>query len=157
MNDETYLERDPDDAFDLVLRAELHWEAPPELSARLLALVPGGLIAMPAAIVKAQPKLWVRVLMLVLTVAALGLSFAIASLVYGALASDLGVSGWWEQAQAWPTIATGWLFDNVPGTSVVVSLLGSVRDQLHWLLAAVVLWMALDGWNPSFVQKRATS
>ena len=149
--------RDPDDAFDLVLRAELHWEAPPDLSARLLALVPGGLVAMPGAIVRAQPKLWLRVLMLVLTALALGLSFTIATQVYGALASDLGVSNGWEQIQAWPTIATGWLFENVPGTSIVVSLLGSVRDQLHWLIAAVVLWMALDGWSPSFVRKQVTS
>jgi 5'-3' exonuclease len=34
-----------------------------------------------------------------------------------------------------------------------------VRDQLHWLLAALVLWLALDGWSPraEMPQQQASS
>jgi hypothetical protein len=157
MNDEPLIGRDPDDAFDKLLRVEMHWDAPPELSARLLALVPGTLAVMQMSPVKVQPKLWVRVLTLVLTILALGVSFAIAVQVYGTLATDLGFVTWWEQVQALPTIATGWLFDNVPAAGVIVGVLGSIRDQLHWLLAGLLLWVALDGWTPNFARRRATS
>jgi hypothetical protein len=157
MQEEPLAGRDPDDAFDMLLRSEMHWEAPPELSARLFALVPGGLGLLPTPLVKAQPKLWVRVLTLALTILALIVSFVIAIQVYGSLASELGFTTWWEQLQALPTLATGWFFDTVPGAGVVVAVLGSVRDQLHWLLAALLLWVALDGWTPSFTRRRVTS
>jgi hypothetical protein len=32
-----------------------------------------------------------------------------------------------------------------------------VRDQLHWLLLAVVLWLALDGWSPNIQLRRQTT
>lgn len=157
MNDEKLLlERDPEDAFDRVLRTELRWQAPPELSLRLLALVPGNMLTLAGMEQPARPKAWFRIVILVLTAAALGLSFAIAAQIYGSLAYDLGFGSFWEQLQAAPAIATGWLFDTVPGADVAVSLLVSVRDQLYWLLAAIILWIALDGWTPTFARKRVT-
>ena len=65
--------RDPDDGLDSLLRYELRWEAPPELTARLLLLIPA---AAPLAI--DRPKSWYSALVAVLTAVALGLSLAVA-------------------------------------------------------------------------------
>jgi hypothetical protein len=61
--------------------------------------------------------------------------------------------------QALPLAGLEWLYAQVPALSTVVEVLGSVRDQLHWLLAALVLWLALDGWSPraEMPQQQASS
>ncbi|NJM06160.1 hypothetical protein HC891_08100 [Candidatus Gracilibacteria bacterium] len=50
-----------------------------------------------------------------------------------------------------------WLFSTVPASRTVVALLESVRDQLHWLLLALVFWLALDGWQPRLRRPQQTS
>lgn len=150
------IQHNPDDIFEQALRSELHWEAPPELTARLLALVPGGaamgMLPDVAMLVPGyvRPKTWYTVLVLSLTAMIIGLSLAIAWQFYGLVGSQLGLTGWWQQIQVAPDLGLRWLYAELPLTRYIVAILSSVRDQLHWLLLAVVLWLALDGWSPNF-------
>jgi hypothetical protein len=144
---------EPEDNLDQILRQELRWEVPPTLAAQLLALVPGA----PPVFVPARPKSWYSMLVLVLTSIAIGLSLAIAWQFYSAVGAELGLGAMLTQLQAAPGIGLQRLYDALPASRQVVTLLGAVRDQLHWLLLAVVLWLALDGWQPRRTNRRTTS
>jgi hypothetical protein len=137
--------RDPDDKLDLVLRQELRWEAPPELTMRLLSLIPGAPLL---PVIPARPKTWYSMLVLVLTAMAIGLSLAVAWQVVGALGAELGFAAVLEQLRDAPAIGLQRLYDALPASRQMVAVLAALRDQLHWLLLAVVLWLALDGWQP---------
>ena len=135
--------RDPDDGLDSLLRYELRWEAPPELTARLLLLIPA---AAPLAI--DRPKSWYSALVAVLTAVALGLSLAVAWQVYSAVGAELGLAAIVEQLRYAPGIGLQRLYEALPASRQAVQVLDTVRAQLHWLLLAIVLWLALDGWQP---------
>lgn len=137
--------RDPDDRLDALLRHELRWEAPPELTARLLGLIPGAPIL---AMVPQRPKSWYSMLVLVLTAVAVGLSLAVAWQVSSAVGAELGLSAILEQLRYAPMIGLQRLYEALPASRQAVALLVAVRDQLHWLLLAIVLWLALDGGQP---------
>ena len=147
--------RDPDDGFDVVLRHELRWEVPTELTARLLSLVPGApLLAVAAP--RPRPKTWYSMLVLVLTAVAIGLSLAVAWQLFGVLSAELGFAAALEQIRYAPAIGLQRLYDALPASRQVVAMLVAVRDQLHWLLLAIVLWLALDGWQPRLAVRRQT-
>ncbi len=147
-----------EDSFDRVLRNELSWQAPPELTDCLLAAVQSHCAAMaetpdttPAEETQseaARPQPWYLMLVTVLTTVAVGLSLIVAWQFYGTLGVELGLSAAWQQAQTSLTHALTWLSSNVPFMDVMLDLLGGVRNQLHWVLIAIVLWLALDGWSP---------
>jgi len=139
---------------DQLLRQELRWEAPPTLTAQLLALVPGAPVSLPAL---ARPKTWYSMLVLVLTAVAIGLSLAVAWQLYSAIGAELGLGAMLTQLQAAPAIGLQRLYDALPASRQMVALVVAVRDQLHWLLLAVVLWLALDGWHPRSKARRTTS
>jgi hypothetical protein len=142
MSDPT-LHRDPDDGLDSLLRYELRWETPPELTARLLLLIPG---ASPLAMVR--PKTWYSSLVAVLTAVAIGLSMAVAWQVYSAVGAELGLGAIFEQLRYAPAIGLQRLYEALPVSRQAVAVLDAVRAQLHWLLLAIVLWLAVDGWQP---------
>ncbi len=139
--------RDPDDRLDAVLRQELRWEAPPELTARLLSLVPGApVIGVPVA--RPRPRSWYSMVVLVLTAVAIGLSLAVAWHIVSAVSAELGLVAVIEQLRHTPAIGLQRLYEALPASRQFVAVLDAVRAQLHWLLLAVVLWLALDGWQP---------
>jgi hypothetical protein len=144
--------RDPDDSLDAVLRHELRWDVPPELTARLISLVPGApmLVVAPPRL---RPKPWYSMLVLVLTAVALGLSLAIAWQLFGVLSAELGFAAALEQLRDAPAIGLQRLYDALPASRQVVGVVVAVRDQLHWLLLAIVLWLALDGWQPRLARQ----
>lgn len=145
--------RDPDDSFDALLRQELRWNVPPELAARLLSLVPGApLLGM--ALARPRPKSWYSMLVLVLTAVAIGLSLAVAWQVFGVLSAELGLAAALDQLRYAPAIGLQRLYEALPASRQAVSIAVAVRDQLHWLLLAVVLWLALDGWKPRLAPRR---
>ncbi len=153
-NSDELIQHNADDTFEQVLRSEMRWEAPPELTNRLLGLVPG---AVGVAVMPARPKPWYMVLVISLTAMIIGLSLAIAWQFYGLLGTQLGLADWWQQLQIAPDLGLRWLYAELPATRYVVAVLSSVRDQLHWLLLAVVLWLALDGWSPNIQLRRQTT
>lgn len=146
--------REPEDALDQILCKELHWEAPPMLTAQLLALVPGAsLMGAPAPV---RPKSWYSLLVLVLTAVAIGLSLAVAWQFYSAVGVEFGLGAMFAQIQSAPAIGLERLYDALPASRYLIGLLIAIRDQLHWLLLAVVLWLALDGWQPRRMARRTT-
>jgi hypothetical protein len=164
MTHETNLHRDPEDTLDQLLRTELCWQAPPELSERLRMLAAEAtqcevvyrqepVLAMPVG-----PRPWLKMLVAVLTIVAMTLSLVVAWYFYGALSVELGLDELWRQAQLLPEQWLAQAYTQMPALRTVVTVLGNVRDQLHWLLIAIVLWLALDGWSPrSFQQRRVSS
>jgi hypothetical protein len=145
--------RDPDDRLDALLRQELRWEVPPDLTARLLGLVPGGaLFATP----RPRPKSWYSMLVLILTAVAVGLSLAVAWQIFGAVSTELGFAAVLEQLRVAPAVGLDRLYDAFPASRQAVAVVVAVRDQLHWLLLAIVLWVALDGWQPRLALRRQT-
>lgn len=133
-----------DDHLDAVLRTELRWEAPPDLTLRLLNLVPGGALfeLLPE---REKPKHWYSMLVLVLTAVAVGLSLAVAWRFYSLVGAELGLSMMLTQLREAPGIGLQRLYEALPASRQVVAVLVAVRDQLHWLLLAAVLWLAFDG------------
>lgn len=144
--------REPEDTLDQILCQELRWEVPSLLTAQLLALIPGA----PPLIASARPKTWYSMLVLVLTAVAIGLSLAVAWQLYSVVGAGLGLSAILTQLQEAPGIGLQRLYDAMPASRQFVALLVAVRDQLHWLLLAVVLWLALDGWQPRRAAQRTT-
>lgn len=156
-NDPELPQRGPDDTLDRILRQELCWEVPPELTARLIGLIPGAaLVGVPLAL-SVRPKSWYSLLVLVLTAVAIGLSLAVAWQFYSAVGAELGFGAMLAQLQAAPGIGLQRLYDALPISRNVVALLVAVRDQLHWLLLAIVLWLALDGWQPRLRRRSTTA
>ncbi|PDW01965.1 anti-sigma factor [Candidatus Viridilinea mediisalina] len=145
--------RDPDDGLDALLRQETRWEAPPDLTLRLLNLVPGAPL-MPSLPPQPQPKPWYSTLVLVLTAIAVGLSLAVAWQLYATLGAELGLTAIFEQLRHAPLIGMQRLYEAVPMSQYAIEVLLAVREQLHWLLLALVLWLAFDGWKPSLKRVR---
>lgn len=142
MND-PQLNREPYDGLDSVLSHELRWEAPPELTARLLSMIPGA-----PALAPSRPRTWYSTVVLVLTAVAIGLSLAVAWQVYSAVGAELGLAAVLDQLRHAPMIGLQRLYEALPASRQAVAVLVMVRDQLHWLLLAIILWLALDGWQP---------
>lgn len=140
-------EREPDDALDRLLRVELQWEAPSDLRVRLLSLIPDScqLYVQP---VRSTPNRWYTRLMLLLTVAITMLSLTIAWWVYGTISAEFGLAVLIEQLRSIPLLLLQQLYLSFPILRQFVDLLVSVQDQLHWLLLAMILWLAADSWQP---------
>jgi hypothetical protein len=151
---EQELRHEPEDALDQVLRTELAWQAPPELTNQLLSVVqqpaarePVAAGARPAP--PARPQTWYTVLVSILTTLAMTLSLLVAWQFYGALGAELGIAEWWVQVQQLPAAGLAWLDTHLPALRVLVDMLASSQEYVQWLLAAIVLWLALDGWSPA--------
>lgn len=147
------IERDPDDTFDQVLRAELFWQAPPDLTSRVLACIPGAAAstALPdtaPACEEARPQTWYTVLVTILTALAVGLSLAVAWQFYTIVGTELGLSALWSDLQLMVNTWFAQLASEWPIVHALVDLVTIIRNQLHWLLIAIVLWLALDGGSP---------
>ena len=136
------------DQLDLVLCHELHWEAPPELTACLLGLIPGATSF--AVSPPPRPKSWYSLLVLALTAVAIGLSLAVAWQLYNTVGTEFGLAASFEQLRNAPLLGLQRLDEALPASRPAVAVLVALRDQLHWLLLALVLWLALDGWQPQF-------
>lgn len=154
MNDtDTLFPHDSDDTLDTVLRSELRWEAPPELTNRLLAVVENtSVTAVPrddylAPPLPPAPRSWYAQLVMVLTTIAVALSFTAAWQFYGIIGTELGLTAIWQQLQAFPTMGLTWLYEQMPVTRSLVDLFTTIQGYLHWLLIAAVLWLVLDNWS----------
>ena len=147
--------RGPDDALDRVLRQELRWEAPPEVTACLLGLIPDRTL-WAETLQRPRPQLWYSTLVLILTAVAVGLSLAVAWQIIGSLSAELGFIAILEQLRAAPAIGLQRLYEALPVSRQIVAVLVIVREQIHWLLVAMILWLALDGWQPGRLSTRQT-
>jgi hypothetical protein len=135
---------------DVVLRAEMRWEAPAALTAQLLALVNPLAVVQQAARqvpVRARPRGWYVTAVYALTAAVVALSLLIAVQLVGALADQVSISAAITQFLALPGQGLLYLTQALPQSRFVLDFILRVRDQLMWLLLVAVLWAALDKWN----------
>ncbi|MEO7909741.1 MAG: anti-sigma factor [Roseiflexaceae bacterium] len=137
---------------DVVLRAEMRWEAPAALTAQLIALVNNA----PAISIqqvahqlpmRARPRGWYVTAVYVLTAAVVALSLLIAVQLIGALADQISIGAVITQLLALPGQGLSYLTQELPQSRFVLDFILRVRDQLMWLLLVAVLWAALDKWN----------
>jgi hypothetical protein len=145
---------------DVVLRAELHWESPAALTARLLALAANPELAtqvrlpvarsaqVPLAPARPRPQGWYVTSVYALTLAIVGLSLLFAWQFVGLLIAQVPLDAALTQILALPGQGLAYLTQTLPQSRIVVAFFLSVRDQLLWLLLVAVLWAALDKWNP---------
>jgi len=146
--------RRPHQALDVALRAELHWEAPSALTARLLALAAAGPAALVAPPVRPSPKRWYVTTVYLLTAAAIGLSLVIAWQFFGMLATQIGLGDALAQLLAAPSQGFEQLGRLLPVSPGAIDFALKVREQLMWLLLVAVLWAVVDKWNPQFSLRR---
>jgi hypothetical protein len=151
--------RRPQQALDVLLRAEMSWEAPAALTARLLDLAlagPAALVTPPAAplVLRIQPKRWYVITVYLLTAAAIGLSLAITWQFIVLLAAQIGLGDAMAQLLAAPSQGFEQLTRMLPVSSGTIDFALKVREQLLWLLLVAVLWAVVDKWNPQFSLRR---
>jgi hypothetical protein len=143
---------------DVVLRAEMRWEAPAALTAQLLDLIHAPYLAVQQAHpqvpvraeslhVEARPRSWYVTAVYGLTAAVVALSLLIAVQLVGVLADQVSISAAITQMLALPGQGLSYLTQELPQSRFVLDFLLRVRDQLMWLLLVAVLWAALDKWN----------
>jgi hypothetical protein len=147
---------------DVVLRAEMRWEAPAALTAQLLALVNNSALApaWPTPIpAPARPRGWYVTAVYGLTAAVVALSLLIAAQLVGALTDQVSIGAAITQLLALPGQGLSYLTQTLPQSRYLIDFFLKVRDQLVWLLLIAVLWAALDKWNIplSFGGQRQTS
>jgi hypothetical protein len=142
-----------------LLRAEMSWEAPAALTARLLDLAlagPAALVTPPTAplVLRIQPKRWYVITVYLLTAAAIGLSLAITWQFVVLLAVQIGLGDAMAQLLAAPSQGFEQLTRMLPVSSGTIDFALKVREQLLWLLLVAVLWAVVDKWNPQFSLRR---
>lgn len=146
---------------DVVLRAEMTWEAPAALSAALMALAanPAAALAQapaplaapaPAAPARSRPKPWIVTTVYGLTAAVVVLSLLVAWQVLAVFAPQVEIGVALTQLLALPERAVAYLNQALPQSRYAIDLFLRVRVQLMWLLLVAVLWAALDSMNLQF-------
>lgn len=137
-------------ALDGIMRAELHWEVPSDLSARLLALVA------PAApqLIRTPPKRWHVVAAWIATTLSILLSLVIGWQLITLLMAQVDLAAALASLLALPSQALAYLTQQLPESRYAVDFFLRVRTQLVWLLAVALVWAVLDKWNPRFAFRR---
>ena len=133
-------------ALDGIMRAELRWDVPADLSARLLALVA------PAAppLIRTPPKRWHVVTAWIAATLSILLSLIISWQLVSLLIAQIDLAS----LLALPGQALAYLIQQLPESRYAVDFFLRVRTQLVWLLAVALVWALLDKWNPSFSFRR---
>lgn len=136
----------PDDLLDAALRHELRWEAPPELTSRLLHLVPG---TVPIVTADTAPLPRWRLYMAIALMSLLFLvSIPGASYLYQLIWFQWGFAQFIAQLESLPARLLQTFYETMPFARELFSIIALIRDQLHWLLIALVLWIIFDTWQP---------
>lgn len=151
MNTNQTIQRDPEDALDVILKQELCWQAPPDLTSNLLRLVSSATTSaaqVPVSLSSPRPRTWYTFAVMILTSITVGLSLALAWQIYGVVGAELGLVELWHQIQTIISSSLEWLYNKLPAAHYVVSFIGSAYTQtswlLNWILVALVLWLVLD-------------
>ncbi|GAB4194412.1 MAG: hypothetical protein OHK0022_10390 [Roseiflexaceae bacterium] len=139
---------------DTVLRAEIRWEAPSQLTDRLLLLAAALPLSPHAPLPKARPKGWHVTLAYVVTALLIGLSLLVAWNIFSLVVGEIALQGLLAQIQALPALLMAELTRALPESRFVVAFFLYVHDKLLWLLLAAVLWAVLDKWSPQISFRR---
>lgn len=133
-------------ALDTLARAELHWDVPTDLAARLMAIAmsPTGFAVPP----RHQPKRWHVALAYTATIASILLALLIVWQVATLVITQYGLQAQVSALLALPSQWQSQLTHALPESRYVIDLLSRARTQLVWLLVVALVWAMLDKWNP---------
>lgn len=157
------------ETLDVALRAEIHWEAPLDLTASLLKLAALPLDALP------EPKVYEPVLLPTMSVEAarsplrmwqtvaiysvVALAMAGSALLFwqlfGMLFGQIDMESLIAQVTAMPQTFLRQMTQLSPQSAYVVDFVLRVRDQLLWLLLAAIVWVAMDKFDLRRQARRA--
>lgn len=167
MNEHEWTHRDPEELLDQVLRQEMRWQAPPDLTERLVGMVAGvgaSTAASPVVVAEPlppQPGRWYSILVMLLTAVAVGVSFAVAWQFYGIVGAELGLSEAWNHIQALVSMGLHQLYGEIPVLRHIMTFIGTLYEQaswlVNWVLLAVVLWLVFDSYTPGASAQRQQS
>jgi hypothetical protein len=170
--------------FEGALRSALVIEAPPELSARLLALIqpapaPSRLdhAIKHAVVTPAPPELSARLRLLVpgaapatqpatstrrwvmpiyaATAVLLGVLIFFAAQVYGMALQELGVTELWRTAAALPNQWLDQFYAFFPQGQYIVRAFMQLQQALQWVLIGLLMWAVLEMRTPQRARARA--
>lgn len=137
-------------ALDVMLRAELRWEAPEHLTRNLLTLA-----AMPSVVLAPhRPTGWRIRVIYVLTLLIVVISLVIGSQIVWAFASQLGLFTMLNELFAAPARFLQQLAIAQPQSRYAIDLFLRIRDQMFWMLVAAVLWALVDRTSLQQVRQR---
>lgn len=136
-------------ALDQVVQAELRWDVPADLSARLMAMA-----LAPATFVLPQPPRWHVVLAYAVAAFSLLLSLLVGWYAVTQLSIQFDLQAQFAALMALPAQALSQLIQALPESRYLIDLFLSVRTQLVWLLLVALVWAMLDRWNPQFTFRR---
>jgi len=169
-------------SLDGVLRAELRWEVPADLTARLLAIAtaPAELLAVEPAgtaediftpmwavparptgplaqmpLARPHPKGWYVAAVYAITAAVIALSLLVALQIFSVLTSQVSISATLTELLSLPGQALSYVVHALPQSRYLIDFLLKLHEQLIWLLLVAVLWAALDKLNFSFSFSRS--
>jgi predicted anti-sigma-YlaC factor YlaD len=130
---------------DRALQPLLVTSAPPELTARLLALVPALSAGMPIR----SPR-WHRQRRMVVVSAGIlvTLSIVVLGLALSWIFTLLGAGQAVADLTSLPGEALGWLYQTLPSSRYVVDALLQLREPLQWTLVVALLWRSLERLRP---------
>lgn len=168
MNKQEWIHRDPEEPLDQVLRREMRWQAPPDLTERLIGIVAatgGGPATSPVVVAptsRPQPGRWYSILVMILTAVAVGVSFAVSWQFYGVVGAELGLSEAWNHLQALVSMGMQQVYGEIPVLRHIMVFIGTLYEQaswlVNWVLLAVVLWLVFDSYTPgASVQRQQSS
>ncbi|NOK57287.1 MAG: Transmembrane transcriptional regulator (anti-sigma factor RsiW) [Chloroflexi bacterium AL-W] len=143
-------------SLDVVLQAEMRWETPADLTARLLNIAANpALLANPTVMLQPRPKGWHVVLVYTVTIMAVILSIAMGVQIFGLLATQIGLQSTIDQLVIWPSQAVAQLIQVLPESRYVIDFFLQARTYLLWLLCVAVVWAVLDRWTPQMSSGRS--
>lgn len=133
-------------ALDEVIRTELHWDVPADLTARLLAITrTPAAFAAPVAL---RPKRWHVALAYLAATVSIVLSLLIGWQLVSLVAAQFDFQVVITNVMAFPGEALAWLTQALPESRYAVDFFLHARSQLVWLLLVALVWAMLDKWNP---------
>ncbi|MBC8161336.1 MAG: hypothetical protein H7Z42_08965 [Roseiflexaceae bacterium] len=134
---------------DTAMRAELRWEMPADLSARLMALA-----LAPIAFGPAQPKRFHVVLAYLVAVLSILLALLVGWYGVSQLLAQFNFQAQLAALLALPSQALADLTQALPESRYLVDFFLRVRTQLVWLMMVALVWAMLDRWNPQVTMQR---
>ncbi|MEM8534350.1 MAG: hypothetical protein AAGF95_26115 [Chloroflexota bacterium] len=136
-------------SLDVVLRTEMRWETPADLTARLLNMAANpALFANPSVMLQPRPKGWHVVMVYTITIMAVILSIAMGVQLFGLVAAQVGLQSTIDQIVAWPSLAIAQLIQIIPESRYLIDFFLHARTYLSWLLCVALVWAVLDRWTP---------
>ena len=127
-------------SFDVAMRSTLLVAVPDDLTARLLALVPG--LAHPFV----RSRRWMRQRRALQIGGGVAALLAVGLLVYSLylLGVALGVGDVLATVATWPGIVVDWLYRTIPSSRQVMAFLLAMRQPFQWAVLAALIWLAWD-------------